>query len=506
MRKEILFYFILFTVCLLAYQVLAWWMPETYRAMQLDSFFLFTADYFHSKFSLPPALTSWCASLLLQVFRWPWLGALVQGLVSGLTAASLSLLFRTRGWKVVLALLPSIALFLFWPFSLQLQLQVLVLSATLLLYSRLPHWWMRLALALLLLPLGFLLLNMPLLAVLFVLLGVAEWVLSRSRIHVLVIVVVLLCSLLLPGIYSQHVAFIPSQKRYTHVTELRTKPLWDKTVRQNDAYYRILRAAEEERWPDMRRTIWESGLARTKLMQAYLLLAESAEGTLADNLFSYPINDAEDFFFRHERNPYSCQFNRLFYHNLGLWDECFHQAQEYFLLQDDACCFRSLTQMVDYSIREGEYAVAEKYLTILRHAPFYGNFVQEQRSRIAKQKTAKPVERPLRADNFVGGYPFVSEMVRLLDYTDGGQSLRILDYLLCGLLLQKKLQYFDIVFRERPLRKGKPLPTAYQQAFRLLQTKGQVPEEECVWGTYYYFYRNTAIPAPNERMRQSAIN
>ncbi len=480
-------------------------MPETYRALQLDSFFLFTSDYFISKLALPPALTSWCTSLLLQLFRWPWVGALLQGIVAWLTVTFLYLLFRCKGWKGLLALLPSLLLLVFWTFSLQLQLEVLVMSLMLFLYSRLPRWWLRLALALVMLPLGFLLLNMPLLVALFLLMAVVEWVVSRHRIHVLCVAAVLLCSLILPTIYSQRVSFIPMERRYTYITDGTPKALWNEQVRRNDAYHRILRAAEEGRWKDMRRVIMESGMARTKMMQAYLLLAESAEGTLADNLFSYSINDAEDFFFRHERNLYTCQFNRLFYRNLGLWDECFHQAQEYFLLQPDACCFRSLTQMVDYSIREGEFAVAEKYLTILSHAPFYGDFVQEQRSRIAQQKMQKPIERPLRADNFVGGYPFASEMIRLLDYADGNQ-MRILDYLLCGLLLQKKLQHFEIVFNQRPLRKGKPLPAPYEQAFRLIQSHGQVPEEECVWGTYYYFFRNVAIPEPNERMRQSAIN
>lgn len=505
MRKSILFHLSSFAVCLLAYTALGWWMSETYHALQLDSYFLFTSDYFYSKLALPPALTSWCTSLLLQLFRWTWAGVLVQAIVAWLTVTFLYLLINSKGWKGLFSLLPSLLLFVFWTFSLQVQLEVLVMSFVLFLYSRLSRWWLRLVFCILLLTLGFSLLDMPLLIALFLLLAVVEWVVSEHRIHVLGVAAVLLCSLLLPRIYSQRVSFILPERRYSYVTDGSPKALWDEKVRQNDAYYRILRAAEEERWNDMRRIIRESGMGRMKLMQAYLLLAESAEGTLADNLFSYPINDVEDFFFRHERNLYSCQFNRLFYKNLELWDECFHQAQEYFLLYPDACCFRSLTQMVDYSIREGECAVAEKYLTILSHAPFYGDFVQEQRSRIAKQKAEKPIVRPLRADNFVGGYPFVSEMIRILDYADGNQ-MRILDYLLCGLLLQKKLQHFQTVFNQRPLRKGKPLPAPYEQALRLIQSKGQVSEEECQWGSYYYYYRNISIPEPNERMRQSAIN
>lgn len=497
--KKTLFVALLFVP---AYLVLAFCFYETYRSLQFDSFFLFTSDYFFSKFAQPPALTAWATSLLFQLFRWPWVAALLQALIAWLTVVCLNIVLK-NGWKRWLSLIPSLLLFLFWPFSLNLQLQVLFMSLLLLSYSKFPRWCCRLIWAIILIPLGFLLLSMPLLAVLFLLFAVIEWFLHKGLTHALVVVLLGACTFFLPAIYSQRVAFIPFQKRYAYVPEGSPIALWDNLLKDQEVYFQVLRAAEEERWNDVRSIIYENKASRLKLMQSYLLLAEAAQGTLPDNLFNYNINTPEDFFFRHLRNHYTCQFNRLFYRNLGLYDECFHQAQEYYLLCYDACCFGSLTQMVDYSIREGEFAIAEKYLKILSHAPFYGHFVKEQRERIASQKTKATVERPLRADNFVGGYPFNSEMVRLVEYTDTDHDLAH-DYLLCGLLLQKNLPHFNVVINHFPYHRADNMPVPYTQALRLLQTEGQVPDEECVPGSYYYFFRYIAIPDPNEQMIRSA--
>ena len=392
--------------------------PETYRALQADSFFLFTTDFFHEKLHYQ-SFFGWLASLFLQFFRWPFVAAALQAFF----ALCVTLLLT---W-LTCRLFPKKSGSFQQPLS--LALSTLFVSLCFIFLFPLPSG----------------------------------------------------------SIQSSTILFTSQTQK-------------------NETYYRILRAAEEERWNDVRTLIWQSGEARTRLMQAYLLLAESAQGTLPENLFSYPINDSEDFLFRHERNRYTCQFNRLFYRNLEVWDEAFHQAQEYYLLQPDACCFSSLTQMVDYSIRAHEYAVAEKYLTILGKAPFYGSYVKEQRLRIIEQQRmdsgADSSDIPLRADNFVGGYPFNSEMLRLVKYTTHNKR-KAYDYLLCSLLLQKNLPHFRIIFEAFPFYRDASLPEPYRQALRILETNGQGLNPNCSSGSYEYYYQYTAIPEPNQKMLQS---
>ena len=505
MRNALLFSFLATSACA-AFLCLMY--PEMYRIMQGDSVFFFTADFFQLKLTQPPAVTSWLVSLLVQFYRWPWAGAVVQTLVvclSSLMLFGLALRFsgsakaHRRRLFLLLPFLP-VVLFVLYPFATSLHVQILWLFALPLLYVWLRPWWLRALFALVMVPVGYLLLSFPLLALLLLLFLGLELTLAKSRWTALLPAFVLLpfC----PQVYSEHVAFLPSEARYWPVKNANPRPVWSEDYRRSNTYYAVVRAAEEERWDDLRGIVREHGQSHQKIMQTYLLLAESAQGTLPERLFSYSICDPEQFLFRHDGNFYAHTFNRLFYRNLGIWDECFHQAEEYFLLLPDACGFNSLTQMVDYAIRGGEYAIAGKYLTMLDHAPFYGSYVKEQRQRIIQQQAMPDTRRmPLRADNFVGGYPFNSEMYRLIDHTDGNAKLAF-DYLLCGLLLQKKLPVFSTILYAYPFYKDKPLPTTYAQALRMLRMKGQVPDADCLPGTYYHFFKYVAIPEENQQMVQ----
>lgn len=102
-----------------------------------------------------------------------------------------------------------------------------------------------------------------------------------------------------------------------------------------------------------------------------------------------------------------------FYDNMQVWDEAFHQAQEYAMCQQDFC-FLSVKKMVEYSIAEAEWKVAEKLLYVLDQALFYHDFVAESRNRIAEGKKQRPCnDASLRNGNFVTGFSLQNEMVHM---------------------------------------------------------------------------------------------
>ena len=140
--------------------------------------------------------------------------------------------------------------------------------------------------------------------------------------------------------------------------------LFNQKLHQQEQLHRYTRMAASRLWNELQRTIRRDGTATSKLGMQYMLLAESANGTLAENLFAYPINETEDFLSRGLSTIVACEFNRLFYDNIGVWDECFHQAQEY-SMSLPRFSLHSLSHMIDYSIKEAEWAVAEKLLTVL---------------------------------------------------------------------------------------------------------------------------------------------
>ena len=126
-------------------------------------------------------------------------------------------------------------------------------------------------------------------------------------------------------------------------------------------------------------------------------------------------------------------------------------------------CFSSLRQMVDYSIEEGEWEIAEKYLHILSKSSCHKDFVDERRAVMETAKKSFAKEIPLRADNFVGGYFLPVEMLRLARYYgDESQRKKMVDYAICSYLLRGDVNSFLIAVRAFDIYKEKELPRAYR--------------------------------------------
>ena len=79
----------------------------------------------------------------------------------------------------------------------------------------------------------------------------------------------------------------------------------------------------------------------------------------------------------------------------------------------------------------------------------------------AKQKPSRNI--PLRADNFVGGYPLPVEMLRLARYyKDSPQRMKMIDYAICSYILRGDANSFLIALDAFNAYTGKKLPRAYQ--------------------------------------------
>lgn len=270
--------------------------------------------------------------------------------------------------------------------------------------------------------------------------------------------------------------------------------LFSQQMNLGEQFYRYMFMADEGRWQELLDQIRKDGTRETPIGMRYALLAESALGTLPQALFTYPITSPDELLMRGERNPISCQFNRQFYENLGVYDEAFHQAMEYGLLQKEGCCMYTLRQLIDYALVEGDVRIADKYLTILSQTRFDKDFAKERRARLeqVRQESSQAVpEKPLRSDNFVGLYPLRSEMVRLA-YYEVGDRQKAVDYTLCCILLQKQLEQFYRTLSQFPDYQGHQLPLAYQQALEILQS-GETALRDAPPGSYAYYYYNVSV-------------
>lgn len=463
-RHNIIFHSVLLALMLFFAIYTATRFPYTYITMEGDDFWVLTKDYWQLKLAMLPACTNWLADFMMQFYRSPFIAATIQTLILGMIGVlAHSVLMKLSGNRrslCWLALLPPALLGFYCTFSLSFQLQCLFFFVLLLIYVSLKSAKWRLLWSLLCIPLGFMLMRTPLLAILIVvqaLSGRERW--KASLCGGLAGAVLLA---IMPLAYSQQVAFIPFEERYTEWGTY-FDPLTSQNNQDGEYIKKCACLANEGRWEDLlyKEHVRRDAQRGKAVSLRYALLAESALGTLPENLLDYPIQEENQFLFPHKTEYIASQFNRLFYLNLGIYDEAFHHAEEYGLIQRNGICFSSLRQMTNSSIEEGDFETSEKYLQVLSKSSCHKTFVKEQREKLSNRQI-KSV--PLRADNFVGGYPLPIEMLRLARYyEDAPQRKKMLDYAICSYLLRGDANSFMIAVKAFDIYKGKELPKAYRQ-------------------------------------------
>ena len=479
-RHNIIFYSVLLALMLFFAIYTATKFPYTYITMEGDDFWVLTKDFWHLKLGMLPAFTNWLADFLMQFYRSSWVAATIQALILGMVGvlahAVLVKLFKNRRSLSWLALLPPIILGFYCTFSLSFQLQWLFFFVLLLIFMLIPNLKGKLLWSYACVPLGFLLMKTPLLFILLVLYAVLTyWSYGKKSLYLVPNLVLLA---LTPLAYSQQVAFIPYEERYTDWGTY-FDPLTSKYCHDGEYIKKLVCMSNEERWENLlyKERVRRDAQYGKDVSLRYALLAESALGTLPENLLDYPIRNENQFFYPHERDYISLQLNRLFYANLCVYDEAFHQAQEYGLVQTNGNCFSSLRQMVDYSIEEGEWEIADKFLRILSKSSCHNTFVKGRRKKIEEAKINFNKDIQLRADNFVGGYPLPIEMLRLgRYYQDENQRKKMLDYAICSYILRGDANSFMIATRAFDIYKDKELPKAYKEFFDAINASSEQPQ------------------------------
>ncbi|MCQ2196363.1 MAG: DUF6057 family protein [Bacteroidaceae bacterium] len=317
--------------------------------------------------------------------------------------------------------------------------------------------------------------------------------------------------------YAPCTLLVPLCLAYYFAPHLRTEEggyrLFSTEMEQERQVCNYILLADDKQWEELLETLRKDGNLDTPLGLRYALLAEGALGRLPDALFRYPVHSPDDLLFRGDRSAVSCQFNRQFYENLGVYDEAFHQAMEYGVKQKEGCCLGTLRHLTDYALANGDWKVAEKYLTILADAWLQGSFIEERRATLARvreqmqqaEATCDSTQLlPLRGESFVGLYPLRSEMVRLAYYQEG-DAQKTLDYLLCIALLEKNLDTFYKILTQFPNYHQRMLPRNYQEALDILQSQGTA-WRDAMQGSYAFYYYNVAIPNGNNDIQMSSLN
>lgn len=511
MKRNYIFLLLSEIVCFL---ILFLCFPYTIQMQEGEDLFLLTRKFLGEVISRPQGITFLISDFLEQFFANVWTGALIYSLVITFSQWLLFLALRNLGktsfgW---LAFLPALLVVPYtFPFV-DMSVNFLFFSLLLYVFTAIKSKIGRTVYALLLPVPAFCLMPWYEAAMLYISFVILEYVYHKSKITSIVILIPLAFSFIVPRLWSDFVEFVPFYKRpFTGIDEyftwkvfagyvitcaavlipLKKKAagwiacvasalcftafaaimLTDKDLLFGERTNKLSLLADQKDWEGIISEVPYDEAVKSKIITDYVLLAMSATDNLPQLLFSYPISSPEDFLFRHDKRTFYTNFNRQFYDNIGIWDEAFHQAFEYGVTQRENECFRSLRFKIDYALNSGDLGVARSYLELLQKSICNDDFVKGRMRRLValEGKSNRTKLPPYRSDTFVGAYPMPSELFRLFERNVN--SKKLLDYVLCSLLLNKEVEKFGIILSRFNLYKNSEMPRAYAEALAALASR-----------------------------------
>lgn len=239
---------------------------------------------------------------------------------------------------------------------------------------------------------------------------------------------------------------------------------------ETEHLFRIDQAAQCSEWEEVLSLSRKTDQpAREEMYLTALALA--CRGQLADKLFDYPVWGTGCLYLPRELNYKTSVLGGEFYYRMNMPNEAIHWIFQASVASAQGMNFRCLKRLIDLNILKGDEAVAEKYLAILERSSLYGEWCRSRRAGL-KDSAALRVLPQQGNDFFIGARPFLSDMARILDAGKGGHLT--LDYILCGLLLNKDLGKFCQIFTGfYPYNAGDRIPAAYEQALLVAMTLGR---------------------------------
>lgn len=487
--------------------------PETLGMIEANSYFVNTPDYLHHKLSQPGGAGWICGDYISQLFRWREIGALIWALLVAIiqwsvyaTAKKLSLRQALLSAMIASSLF-AIAL-LQW-MSMTSAIQVVLLFVAMWIYVSINTRRWRYLIALFFLVVWTTLLPSALSTIFFGWCAIIEYAYLKSNEKAIAIpILYMVIALLVPLIWSYTLSFVPSEMRFTfvsypstawavavlticlpivvvalsliHIKSEKLTSTFDlivvvllalsyccnKQALTAERHNRLYAEALFEDWDRLAQSISMDEAHGDKVAQHYLLLSYSQLGILPDKIGEMAPTSTDCFYYFNSNDVNEKEFNSLFYAALGLYNESIHQTFERAMESENAMTFRSLRNMIDWALKEGNAQLAEKYMTVLGRSSCHDSWIEKRMALLSFLKK-KPILTPDRypVPVFMGAHSFVTEMGHLINYDS--QNKKKIDYLLCGLLIQKDIARFKAIYNATHYDRLRPnIPSCYQYALQ----------------------------------------
>lgn len=483
-------------------------LPGSLWEIEANDFFSLSSDFLQTYLTSPQGLTIILSSFIAQFFKIKLAGALIMGIIPTIFIRTqiVSLPAKMRSMN---AWMPFFSGYLFaglfvQGLSLQTGLQLVILSSLLAIYAILNNHFLRIT-AILVYILAAYSLFPPLLTILlFVLLCFIEWQKSGKFYARITVVTFTVIAVLIPLTLHTFIPELPYADRFSipglqpqlkdllfmllgaivgtrilgfKQIELKTLParlsiyiaplafffiwIFIAKARCPEKDYRMEQALVNADWDYIVENFDNTRLKEDPKQLRYLALALNEQNLLGEKLFAYPFKSENDFYYQQCLNQPCSFFHAVFYNSLGVKNEAIHQAFQNAIASDKGISFLTANQLRDWYTSIGKTQIAERYNHLLSHSTFYKS-VQLERDSTTLQIDSS-------ANFFIGARPLLSDLARLVD-ADRNNKIA-LDYLMCGLLLNRDLNKFWMMMKYYPVKEGEVLPRHYLEALLFIHSQ-----------------------------------
>lgn len=484
------------------------------------NFFQWNSVYWNDFLLKPGGWSEYIGNFLLQFYRWTGLGALLQTLFSlGIFLLLQNSMRKLMGGKIslIVTFIPVILVC-----YLQLHSQILIGEILKIFFFFLLFWiylkiskkqW-RVLIFTVILPIAYLLLSTGGWALLYITFALYEVQERKENIKWVIALSWLLLVACYPYIWKRWMFFVPENSLYTFsgVEEVnhgqlvewiiylygiflaflsrwivrihnQVRPIFSTLELigvvmvyviviyvsypgEKEHFYRIDQAANQGEWDEVLQMAGRG--EKLDRNEMYLLcLALANKGELGERLFEYPVWGIGCLYLPRQLDYTTNVLGGEFYYRLKIPNEAIHWTFQASVASRLGMDFRTLKRLIELNIQKGDIILADKYLTILEESLCYKDWCKEKRKKLL-QGSGWEMQPDIKRDFFIGGRPFLSDMARVLDA--GRSEDMTLDYILCGLLLNKDLGKFCTLFTGFFPVETKRIPKAYQEALLVART------------------------------------
>lgn len=201
-------------------------------------------------------------------------------------------------------------------------------------------------------------------------------------------------------------------------------------------------------------------------------LALAQKGKLAEKFFEYPQIGLEGLIPSKANDYYSYLYAYEIYAALGQTNEAFR-----YLFEASVCKFsnppaRAYKNLAELLIKLEKYEAAKRYLYLLLHTQRFRQWAKVTLKGLPDKGFGKTHPSPTKED-YIMGIDVISDLYYMAQHSPGNSKIQ--DYLLMGLLLEKRLPEFYRCFSEY-YRPGRPIPKIYQEALTIVDAAHLDPE------------------------------